>query len=56
MGELRQLNEQNKLELWAERNDLKIVVTVQMVRITTAILNGADLATVEAVLSMLKLC
>ena len=110
MGELRQLNEQNKLALWAERvsecrnsgqsvltwckehvicsqtyykwqkrlytiaqaqhegqfaeitPDIRgqdvtpVAVTVHAAGVTADIHNGADLATVEAVLSMLKLC
>ena len=110
MGELRQLNEQNKLALWAERvsecrnsgqsvlrwckehgtcsqtyykwqkrlytmsqaqNERQFVeitpdvrrqdatpvaVTVHAAGVTADIHNGADLTTVEAVLSMLKLC
>ena len=110
MGELRKLNEQNKLALWAERvsecrnsgqsvltwckehgicsltyyksqkrlytmaqaknegqfaeitPDIRgqdvtpVAVTVHAAGVTADIHNGADLATVEAVLSMLKLC
>ena len=110
MGELRQLNEQNKLALWAERvsecrnsgqsvltwckehvicsqtyykwqkrlytmaqaqNEGQFAeitpdirgqdvtpgaVTVHAAGVTADSHNGADLATVEAVLSMLKLC
>ena len=110
MGELRQLNEQNKRALWAERvsecrssgqsvltwckehgicsqtyykwqkrlynmaqaqnegqfaeitPDVKVqdstpvAVTVHAAGITADIYSGANLATVEAVLSMLKLC
>ena len=110
MGELRQLNEQNKLSLWAERvsecrnsgqsvltwckehgicsqtyykwqkrlytmvqaqsegqfaeitpdvrvqDTTAVAVTVHAARIAADIHNGADPATVEAVLRILKLC